>query len=244
MAWEGAICLVMAAPIVLTMGMFGGLVVGLVVTLRRRRAMPPAAVVSCLLLPFAFGPVEARLPLDDDFRTVTTVVDVAADASSVWRQVVRVPEIAAHEQTTGVFQYMGIPRPLEATLDGEGVGAVREARFQGGIRFHERVVEWEPERRLGFSVEVDAASVAAHVLDPHVRVGGAYFDVLYGRFELEPRGAVTRLRLESRHRVSTRFNAYARLWSEAVMRDIQQNVCRVMRNRAEAETRARRGGGS
>jgi hypothetical protein len=233
LAWEGAICIVMAAPVVLAMSMMGGLTVGLVLTLRGWKRMPPSVVASCLVLPFAFGPVESRLPPADDLRTVTTVIDVAADPATVWRNVVRVPLIRDEEQTVTLFQRIGIPRPLEATLSGEGVGALREARFAGGIRFLERVTEWEPERQLGFTITAEQDSIAADVLDAHVRVGGSHFDVVYGRFVLEPRGPATRLVLESRHHVRTHLNFYAQLWTDAVMRDIQGNICEVIRRRSE-----------
>lgn len=231
-AWEGAICVAMAAPIALVMGMTGGLTVGIFETLRRR-PMPRVAVASCLVLPFVFGPAEARVPPEDDIRTVTTAIDIAADARTVWRNVVRVPMIGDDEQTTGFFQKMGIPRPLEATLSGDGVGALREARFARGIAFHEHVTEWEPERRLGFTINADADTIQPEVLDIHVRVGGPYFDVVYGQFTLEPRGQTTRLHLESRHHLRTHLNFYAHFWTDAVMRDIQTNICRVIQRRAE-----------
>jgi hypothetical protein len=232
LAWEGIICIVMASPIVFAMAMLGGLAVGLVIMVRQRPA-PPALVASFIVLPFAWAPVEARLPRPDGLRTVTTVVDIAAPPSVVWRNVVRVPRISDEEQTLGFFHAIGIPKPLEATLSHDGVGGLREARFAGGIRFRETVTEWEPERRLGFTIEVDPGTISAAVLDEHVRVGGEHFDVVFGRFDMKPIASGTRLTLESRHRLRTTFNAYAGLWTDAVMRDIQENICRVIRTRSE-----------
>jgi hypothetical protein len=232
LAWEGIICIVMASPIVFAMAMLGGLAVGLSIMVRQRPA-PPAVIASCIVLPFAWAPLEARLPRPDGLRTVTTVVDVAAPPSVVWRNVVRVPHITDEEQTLGFFQAIGIPRPLAATLSHDGVGGLREASFAGGIRFHEHVTEWEPERRLGFTIEVDPGTLSAAVLDEHVRVGGEHFDVVFGRFDLKPIRSGTRLTLESRHHLRTTFNAYAGLWTDAVMRDIQDNICRVIRARSE-----------
>jgi len=232
LAWEGIICVVMASPILLSMALLGGLCVGVVVKLYETKRPPTGAVATFLVLPFAVGPIENRLPPPTDIRTVTTIMEIDADPATVWSQVVRVPLIRPEEQTVGFFQRIGIPQPLEATLSGEGVGALREARFAGGVRFVERVTEWEPERRLAFTIDVDEASIPADVLDAHVRVGGPHFDVTYGRFVLEPLGRGTRLELMSRHRVSTRFNFYTGFWTEAVMRDIQANTCSVIARRA------------
>jgi hypothetical protein len=236
LAWEGMICIVMAAPIFFSMAVLGGCLVGIVETVRRSR-LPPPVVISAVVLPFVVGPVEARLPQSRAERTVETAVVIHADPATVWRQVVRVPRLQPHEQRTGFFQRIGIPRPLEATLSRDGVGGLRRASFEGGIRFREVVTEWEPGRALGFDIHVEPASIAPGVLDRHVRVGGEYFDVLHGRFAIEPAGGGSvRLRLSSRHRLSTRFNAYAGIWTDAVMRDIQRTICDVIRARCERTT--------
>jgi uncharacterized protein YndB with AHSA1/START domain len=215
--------------------MLGGAAVALFETIRGTRPVPAPMVASCLLLPFVLGPAESRIPPPDDLRTVTTTVDIDAPPEAVWRNVVRVPRIRDEEQTKGLFQRAGIPRPLEATLSADGVGGLREATFAGGIRFHERVTEWDPERRLGFTITADADSIPYEVLDAHVRVGGEYFDVVFGRFTLEPRGRGTRLVLSSQHHLRTHLNFYAHLWTDAVMQDIQSNICTVIRRRAETQ---------
>ncbi len=130
------------------------------------------------MLPFLFAPVEAGLPRPQGGRRVTTEIAIAAAPEDVWRHVVRVPRIAESEQTLGFFEAIGIPRRLEASLSRDGVGALHEARFEGGLRFHERVTEWEPGRRLAFTIEIDPLTVSSAVLDQHVRVGGSIFDVV------------------------------------------------------------------
>jgi hypothetical protein len=95
------------------------------------------------------------------------------------------------------------------------------------------VTRWEPEHALAFSIHADAVPPTA--LDEHVTVGGPYFDVLEGTYTLEvvgPQEVV--LHLSSRQRLSTRFNAYAALWTDFVMHDLQQAILGVIRRRCEA----------
>lgn len=229
---EGAICIVMAAPIFFFLSSVGGVISGLVSRDRERRA--PAVVLA--LLPFALSPLELRTAPPAEERTVVTERLVRARPEALWPEVVRVPEIRPEEISPSFFGRIGIPQPLEATLDRDGAGARRTARFRGGIVFEERVEVWEPDRRLGFTIRVVPESIAPGTLDEHVRVGTERFDVTWGEFRLEPLAdGSTRLVLSSRHRLATRFNAYAGFWTDAVMRDLQERICAVIASRAEAQ---------
>lgn len=241
LAWEGAICLVFASPLFLFMAMLGGILMGALrvgLASRNRKGTAAFAAVAAAA-PYLFAPVEARLPAPDAVREVSTSVEVAADPATVWAEIVRVPEIRADELAWSPFHAIGIPRPREATLDREAVGGRRLALFEGGIRFVETVTEWRPRETFAFDIVVDADTVGPEVLDRHVRVGGAYFDVLHGRFVVQPAGEGVVLHLASRHRLTTRLNPYAALWTDAVMADIQRAVCRVVKARAEARAARR-----
>ena len=238
LAWEGMICIALASPIFLFMAVLGGGVTGLVLWLTERerlnRQAPLGTVLSALVLPFLLAPVEARVPPPDALREVTTATAIEASPETVWRQIVRVPTIADAEQPWSFFHEIGVPRPLEASLSHEGVGGLRRARFEGGITFEETVTEWDPGRGFAFHIRVNPESIGPDVLDRHVKVGGEYFDVVRGRFRIEPAGRGVVLHLSSRHRLSTRLNPYAGLWTDAIMRDIQRTVCGVVKRRSEA----------
>lgn len=238
LAWEGMICIALAAPIFLAMAMLGGVAMGVFIVRDERGGgryghSSIGAVALCVVLPFLMAPAEARVAVPESTRVVLTSIAIDAAAAAVWRQIVRVPAIGESEQPGSLFHRIGIPRPVEATLSHEGVGGVRRARFDSGIEFDETVTEWTEGRGFAFDIRVEPDSIGA-TLDRHVRVGGEYFDVLEGRFRIEPaeRGVV--LHLTSRHRLNTRFNAYAGLWTDAIMRDIHRTVCAVVKRRSEA----------
>jgi hypothetical protein len=211
----------------------GAIVVG---TAGRRRDVTSAVVVA-VLLPFAMAPVEARLPIPDDHREVATTIAIDAPPSVVWSEIVRVPEIRADELKFSPYAWIGIPRPQEARLSDERLGGIRTALFRGGIRFTETVTEWTPLHSFAFDIAVDPGSIRPQVLDRHVLVGGVYFDVLHGRFVIEPKGGSVVLHLASLHRLSTRLNPYAGFWTDAIMTDIQRTVCQVIKARSEARAR-------
>lgn len=239
LAWEGAICLVIAAPIYLFMSSLGGVTAGLHDRSARRRGYDPSnfRFGIVLALPVLLAPIEQRFATKTEKRVVETSIQIAADPATVFRNLAEVREIHSDERPHGFFQRIGIPRPLEATLSYAGVGAVRDARFVEGIRFVETLTRYEPGRSLAFNIAVDPGSIG-DTLDEHVRVGGPYFDAEYGEFDIEPKpGGVVLLRLWSRHRLATHFNFYASLWTDAIMRDLQNGICAIIKRRSELEAK-------
>lgn len=236
--WEGWICVVMFTPIALVGSTLGGTAAGLIAHYGRSPRSKDASLVRVMCLPLLISSFEPRFLSQRDLRSVESVIDIEAPVAGVWRNIERVPRILPTELQSSWSHAIGFPNPVEATLSAEGIGGVRHATFEGGVLFIETVDVWEPERRLGFSIRAQTEQIPPTTLDEHVTVGGRFFDVLHGEYVLEPlpQGR-TRLHLVSQHRVSTDFNWYAHLWTDAVMRDLQQRILVVVRNRSESAAR-------
>ncbi len=229
---EGLICVVMFAPIGLVLASIGGVLGGLAARFLSTRRSKGLTVACVAVLPFFMVPGEGQVLYHLEMRGVENVVDIHAPVAVVWQNIERVPPIHKDELPPSWSRRIGFPDPIEATLSHEGVGGVREASFEGGVLFIETVDTWEPERRLAFSIR--ANRIPKETLDEHVTVGGPYFDVLRGEYRLEPlANGMTRVHLSSQHRISTDFNWYAHLWTDAVMADLQRNILSVIRQRCE-----------
>jgi len=233
--WEGLICLIMALPVFLIMSSVGGLAAGIYSNARKSRGGKVPFVIFFLLAPLASSAIETRLPLPQSTRNVETQITINAQPHLVWQNIERVREIKPEEQRLSFFHRIGFPRPVEATLSQEGIGGVRHATFEHGVLFVETINKWEMDKKLAFSIKADTKSIPPTTLDEHVTVGGPYFDVLQGEYRIEPMsdGKVI-LHLSSQHRLSTRFNIYAGLWTDYIMRDIQQNILEIIKKRCES----------
>ncbi len=240
LGWEGIICILLLLPLALALATLGGLLAVGVRRLERPAAGTRASILLCsLLLPFVTAPLEHRLPAPPELRLVGTRIEIYADPATVWRNIERVPRISAAEQRPSLFHAIGFPRPIEATLSRPGVGGVRHATFEGGVLFVETVDVWLPRRRLAFSIHADPRSIPPSTLDEHVTVGGPFFDVLRGEYEIErlgPRRIV--LHLRSTHRLATHFNAYAGLWTDLILRDVQEHILEILKRRWEPFARS------
>jgi len=231
--WEGTICMIMAAIIYLPFASIGGVVTGVALSWHNaRNKVSSTSLVAVMLLPILFVFSESLFPLPVEYRKAETSIDIEAPVSKVWENIIRVKPI--NEPLNGFFYKMGFPKPIAATLSHEGIGGVRKASFERGLVFTETVDRWEPEKAISFDIEVEPGSVPLTTLDEHVMVGGRYFDVLRGTYEIERLDdSHVRLHLSSEFRVSTRFNFYAGIWARFLMLDIQQTILEVIKSRCE-----------
>jgi hypothetical protein len=232
--WEGVICAVFIVPPALFSASLGGVITGWLQRYFHERAFGKT-LYGMAALPLLLAMVEVNLSQPLQTRTVDTSIVIHASLPTVWQNIERVPAIHPSELRRSWANTIGFPRPVEATLSYEGIGGIRNASFERGLNFTETITDWLPNQRIAFTIKADTAAIPRTTLDEHVTVGGRFFDVLTGEYDLHtlPNGD-TLLHLSSRERLSTDFNAYAAMWSDAVMRDMQSNILHVIRNRCEA----------
>jgi uncharacterized membrane protein YhaH (DUF805 family) len=180
-ALEGAVCIVMAAPLGVLAALAGG-ALGRGIALSTKRS--PAHTVSAVaLLPLVFA-LERAFPPATSFDTTETVA-VEAPPAVVWKAIVQMAPIDAPPALP--FR-LGVAYPLRGEIIGQGVGAVRRGEFSTGTAI-EQVTEWIAPRKLTFVVLDDVPSMRElspyeHVHAPHV---AGYFRTTSTSFELLPR---------------------------------------------------------
>jgi len=234
---EGLICIVMFLPIGMICATTGGVIAGLLLRFSRRKHANEMIAGCVLFLPLLISPWEQTVLYSKEIRSTETFIDIEAPPAVIWSNIERVRAIQPSELPDSWSHRIGFPNPVEATLSHEGIGGIRNATFTGGVLFVETIDVWQPQERLGFSIRAQTDQIPETTLDEHVRVGGPFFDVLHGEYRLERLGdTVVRLHLSSQHRISTDFNWYAEIWTDAIMADLQNRILRVIKARCENET--------
>ncbi len=226
---EAVLCVVVAAPVFVPMSFVGGILMGVLFP----DSTGKLRISFVMLLPFLASPLEQLWKQPQEIVSIRDHVDIRADAAAIWREIASVPPIQPSELPGQWIYVLDFPRPISAEIDREGVGAKRWAVFERGVAFYETVTEWVPERRLAFSIQADPAFIPHTAFDQHIIVGGRFYDVLDGQYDIEATPEGCRLILTSTHRLSTPFNFYAGWWSEWVMNQIQGSILTVIKNRAE-----------
>jgi hypothetical protein len=183
------------------------------------------------LLPLLVLPLERLLPLVTSVETVSNTIEIDAPPGRVWGHVVRVREIQPDERVWLLAYAAGVPKPVRAELDHDGLGGLRRGIFDNGLTFHEVITLWEPERHVAFTIEPYAPSVYA----PFDNIGRTYLGLVDAEYTLTELGqGRMRLELSSRHRVTTRYNAYSTLLTRHMMSEFQADLLRIIKARAEA----------
>ena len=225
-AIEGLICIVMAAPIGLFFTWLGSLIGFSIV--RKGTNRSTAMVLAFLaFIPTAF--------IEKDFKpelnSVATSIEIEADLATVWENVVEIPQLEAPKEF--IFK-TGIAYPINAKIDGTGVGAVRYCNFTTGS-FVEPITVWNRPSLLKFDVLEQPApmkEISFWDIDaPHLH---DYFVSKKGQFKLTklPNGNTL---LEGTtwyyHHIKPAF--YWKGWSEYIVHQIHLRVLTHIKKNAE-----------
>jgi hypothetical protein len=240
LGFEGALCIVMALPIGGVAALCGAAADR---AARRREGRTGArthAMAMCVALPLMMTVGEAGLDREPELRPVTTTVVVDAPPDVVWKRVISFPRLPP--PTEPAFR-AGIAYPIEARIEGSGVGAVRRCRFSTGD-FVEPVTAWEPGRLLRFGVTsqpppMRELSPWGEVHPPHM---DGFLRSRRGEFRLTalPGG---RTRVEGTTWYENRMwpERYWRVWSDGLIHAIHRRVLVHIARVAERDAAAGRG---
>jgi hypothetical protein len=228
-AIEGVICIVMASPIAALLAWAGSLL-GYVIV---RKAPGNNSATLSLILLAGIIPSTAFIEKDSEpeLIAVTTSVEIDADAQTVWKNVVEFPMLPEPEEF--IFK-TGIAYPIDATIEGSGVGAVRHCNFSTGS-FVEPITVWDEPRLLKFDVEECPAPMKElsfwDIDAPHLH---DYFVSRQGQFKLTelPNGKVL-LEGTTWYYNNIKPSFYWEVWSDHIIHSIHERVLGHIKNTSE-----------
>jgi len=229
-AIDGLICLVMALPLAAALGLIGstlGYILGKRLSSGIARALP---IIFVCVLPLLMA-FESQRPIKPQLHEVTTRIAVAAPIQVVWDEVIAFDRIQA--PPTGIFQ-LGIAYPIQATIKGEGVGAIRHCIFSTGP-FIEPITRWDAPRTLEFDVTANPPPMKefspwGHLDAPHLH---NTFTSEHGRFQLFEEGGKTILQGTTWYRQTISPDFYWHTISDHIIHLIHLRVLEHIKMKAE-----------
>ncbi len=220
-AAEGFICIIMASPLLLLLTFIG--VNAAYANYRGNYFKSPNHLL--LLLSFVSIGFMSFDYLNDkpNLIAVKTQVQIDANIHTVWTNVVTFDKIDTPDDW--IFK-TGISYPTDATIKGEGVGAIRYCNFTTGS-FVEPITTWDEPNLLQFDVKEQPIPMNEwnpfwDIHPPHL---DGYFQSQKGQFQLRKIDKTTTL-LEGTtwYKVDIQPEFYWKQWSDFIIHRIHQRV--------------------
>lgn len=177
-AIEGIICIIMAAPIAIPFVILGAYV-GYQIQYKKSNGVK-LIILYILVVPSLLA-FENHTEYEPTIFPITSSITINAPIEEVWKQVIEFPQM--QEPTEFLFK-TGIAYPINAHIEGTGVGAIRYCNFSTGS-FVEPITTWDAPNLLAFSVKeqpIPMKEISMYDINPaHLH---EYFVSKKGQFKL------------------------------------------------------------
>jgi hypothetical protein len=234
MRFDGMICLVVIVAPFLLFGTLSAFVYRLMKLSAKGNG---TKLYASLLLPLLVFGIEENIQPTNEFHTVVTTIEVQSNRDNVWSNIKNVKSIQSDEIETHFVHVIGVPKPLSGTLNKEGVGGVRSITWENGIKFEEKIKTWNEGYGFSYDIKVDPKSIPPSTLDEHVMIGGKYFDVVAGSYNIISQGNnICLVELSCSYRITTTLNFYSKIWADFILHDFSSMILEVVKSRSEALT--------
>lgn len=226
-AIEGIICIAMAAPFGLLLT-WGGSVIGYAIIHKTPTNGPTALLLLIGVIPTTAFIERTNQPT---LTSVVTSIEIDATPQIVWKNVIQFPQLA--EPTEFIFK-TGIAYPINARVQGVGVGAIRHCNFTTGS-FVEPIIVWNEPSLLRFSVVEQPEPMKElsfwDVNAPHLH---NYFVSKQGQFKLTTlSNGKTRLEGTTWYYHNIKPASYWHLWSNYIIHKIHVRVLTHIKTNSE-----------
>lgn len=229
-AFEGIICIAMALPIGFLFAFLGHIIGWEIV---KSKVVNPSVVVVLLMLsvPAVMG-FEYKTTVNlEDIKSVTTRITINASPEKVWQNVIAFPQLKEPDEL--LFK-AGIAYPINAKINGSGVGAIRYCNFSTGS-FVEPITDWNEPYLLRFNVDEQPASMKElSFYDLHPNHLHGYFVSKHGQFKLTKlANGGTLLEGTTWYTNKIKPNLYWDFWSDYIVHKIHERVLNHIKEQAE-----------
>lgn len=230
---EGLICVAMAVGPLLFGTLLGGAIY--VLYLRQKEAKRGGANLVVIMPLLALVALDGGLKsMGPTVRSISNEIEIAASPEVVFGMLKAIPDIKPEEVETRFSHLLGVPKPTEARWVEGPNGVVRHSHWGPEVHFQERIVEVVENRKIAWEFEFPEGWISERIEDPHVRVGGAYFNILSGGYVLQDLGGRTRLTLTTRTWDHSGLGFYADFWHHFFIEDFHEVVLDLVKARVEA----------
>ncbi len=213
---EGVICLIIVSPLILTFIITGAFLGHRM--FKKNNQKLNVSIISLLFVVF----IADSLSSHDHVNMVSDEIIVKASPEKIWKNVVAFEKIKQKDQFW-LFR-VGMPSPMQTTVEGYHQGAGRKCIFSNGYTFDEKIVTYKPNEDLTFRI-------TGQPLDPEIM---GHIDIQQGQFLLKDNGnGTTTLTGNSWYKLHVFPLWYYDLWAESITRNVHLRVMEHIKQLSE-----------
>ena len=219
--------LIISFPFLLAAGIVG-LIAGHLVRLKK-----PNKLLSIIFVPFLIAPLEGQFEHSKSVYQTVQEIKIKGSDSLVWSYLIEVPEIKAEEYKGGIFQLIGVPRPIKSELKRVNGATYRIGYFTGGLELYESISVLEVNSKLRFNIHMDQSKLRNTPTDQHI-LKSKHFKFLSITYELEPTlNGNTILSLKCDYEIDSKMNKYAHFWADLIISDFEIRLLNSLKAKIE-----------
>lgn len=220
----------MALPIGLLFS-FLGHIIGYEIIKRKVINSSITTILLVISVPLVMGFEYKAKPKNEEVKAIVTSIIIKASPEKVWKNVIVFPQLKEPDEL--LFK-AGIAYPINAKINGSGVGAIRYCNFSTGS-FVEPITKWEKPYLLAFNVDEQPASMEElsfyHLQPNHLH---GYFVSKHGQFKLTKLAdGNTLLEGTTWYTNKIKPNFYWDLWSDYIVHKIHERVLSHIKEQTE-----------
>lgn len=169
----------------------------------------------------------------NDLMNKTIRAKTQAPKEHVWDNLVEVPEILYPEYNKGIFNYLGIPRPIKSKLETFQDEEFRIGYFSDGLKLYETIAKVDTLNSVHFKIHIDKSELREIPLDKHL-LESEYFHFENISYHLRSIDRYhTELSLKCNYTIESKMNLYANFWADKVIKDFEVRLLETLKVKLE-----------
>lgn len=217
---EDFICfIIIGFPFIIASG-FLGFMVGILL----KKRVENKKLYSVLLIPFLINPIESLLPNKSELYVVSSEIVIHNIPENIFPNLLNVPVIADHEFKEGMYNSLGVPRPMYSQMFSDSSGTYRIGYFTENLRLYEYVTAIRENEFVNFKIDLSKSVLRDKPTDQHV-LKNSYFHFENISYSLHSIGVnQTKVVLSCEYQISSKMNFYANYWAKSIITDFEERL--------------------
>lgn len=226
---EDLVCLlILGFPFLLAAGIIG-LLLGAFV----KNRIKDKKLYSIILIPLLLNPIENLFPNKVEIYNVSSEIIINKSKAEIFPNLLSVPTISVNEYTTGFYQTIGIPRPINSEIFTNENEMFRIGHFTDGLKLYEYVSEITENEFVNFKIDLSKSQLRATPTDQHL-LKSNYFKFENINYTLEYiSDSETKIILNCDYRIESKMNFYANFWAKSIIGDFEERLLKSLKLKLE-----------